>query len=294
MTKTKESMRLQSYLQLMRWQQPIGSWLLLWPCWWSVTLASYASGAGWPQARLLALFLIGAVAMRSAGCIVNDLWDRKFDAQVERTKNRPLASGALSVRQALGLLILLLMVALGVLMQFNQAVFGLAVASLPLIAFYPAMKRITWWPQAFLGLTFNFGALMGWAAVTGELGAPALALYAAGFFWTLGYDTVYAHQDKADDARAGVKSTARLFGAHTRYWVAGFYGMMLACLALAGWLAQANGYYYLALLLPALHLGGQVRALDIDNPRQCLAIFKSNFYTGGLVWIALAAGLVKF
>ena len=214
--------RLRPYAVLARWDRPIGTWLLLWPCWWSVALAP-----GRPAWWLIPLFGIGAVAMRGAGCVINDLTDRDLDARVARTRERPLASGRLGVPQALGFLALQLLVGLLVLLPLNGPAVGVALASLPLIVIYPLMKRITWWPQAFLGITFNWGALVGWAAATGGLAAPALLLYAAGFFWTLGYDTIYAHQDKADDALIGVRSTARRLGAATPRWLWGFYGVTL-------------------------------------------------------------------
>ena len=191
--------RLRPFAVLARWDRPIGTWLLLWPCWWAVALAP-----GWPDLKLLALFAIGAVAMRGAGCVINDLADRDLDARVERTRHRPLASGRLTTGEALAFLALQLLVGLLVLLSFNRFTILLGLASLPLVIVYPLMKRVTWWPQAFLGVTFNWGALVGWSAVTGDLAAPALTLYVAGFLWTLGYDTIYAHQDKADDAVIGV------------------------------------------------------------------------------------------
>ncbi len=225
---------LRPYLKLWRADKPIGAWLLLWPCWWSLALAA---PGGWPDARLLALFGIGAVVMRGAGCTVNDMVDRRIDARVARTRDRPLASGALSLVQAWGFLALLLVIGLVILLQFNRWAIALGAASLPLIALYPYMKRITDWPQAFLGLVFNWGALLGWTAATGALGWPAVALYAGCFAWTLGYDTIYAHQDKEDDAIVGVKSSALKLGAATRPWLFAFYGVAAALLALAGALA---------------------------------------------------------
>jgi 4-hydroxybenzoate polyprenyltransferase len=277
--------RLRPYGVLARWDRPIGSWLLLWPCWWGMALA-----APWPDPWMLALFSIGAVSMRGAGCVINDLYDRDLDARVERTRNRPLASGRLSVAQALVFLALQLLVGLLVLLSFNGFTIGLAFAVMPLVLIYPLMKRITWWPQACLGLTFNWGALVGWSAVTGDLAAPAVALYAAGFFWTLGYDTIYAHQDKLDDALVGIRSSACRLGDATVPWLWAFYGVTLALLALAAALNGAGFLAYPALILVALHLAWQVRTLDIDDPANCLRRFRSNREAGCLVFLAILAG----
>ena len=273
------------YGVLARWDRPIGSWLLLWPCWWGMALAS-----PWPDPWQMALFAIGAVAMRGAGCVVNDLADRDLDARVERTRHRPLASGRLGVRQALVFLALQLLIGLMVLLTFNSFTIGLAFAVMPLVLVYPLMKRITWWPQATLGLTFNWGALVGWSAVTGGLSAPAVVLYAAGFFWTLGYDTIYAHQDKADDALVGIKSSARRLGEATVPWLWAFYGITLALLALAAVLRGTGLLLIPALALVALHLAWQIRTLDIDDPASCLRRFRSNREVGLLVFLALLAG----
>jgi 4-hydroxybenzoate polyprenyltransferase len=279
--------RLRPYAVLARWDRPIGSWLLLLPGWWALALAP-----GLPDLRLVALFALGAVAMRGAGCVVNDLIDRDLDARVERTRQRPLASGRLGVPQALTFLALQSLVGALVLLAFNGFAVGLALASLPLIVIYPLMKRVTWWPQAFLGITFNWGALVGWAAATGELAAPALLLYAAGFFWTLGYDTIYAHQDKTDDALIGIRSTARRLGAATPRWLWGFYGVTLALLAAAGWSAGLGPGFYLLLPAVAGHFAWQIRTLELDDPRSCLRRFRSNRDLGLLVCLAILAGKV--
>jgi 4-hydroxybenzoate polyprenyltransferase len=279
--------RLRPYAVLARWDRPIGTWLLLWPCWWALALAP-----GRPDWWLVPLFGIGAVAMRGAGCVVNDLTDRELDAQVARTRDRPLASGRLGVPQALAFLALQLLVGALVLLAFNGVAVALALASLPLIVIYPLMKRITWWPQAFLGVTFNWGALVGWAAATGELATPALLLYAAGFFWTLGYDTIYAHQDKADDALIGIRSTARRLGAATPRWLWGFYAVTLGLLAAAGWSAGLGFGFYALLLAVAGHFAWQIRTLDLDDPRSCLRRFRSNRELGLLVFLAIVAGKV--
>src|SRR5918994_4127209 len=279
--------RVRPYAVLARWDRPIGSWLLLLPGWWALAMAP-----GWPDLRLVALFALGAVSMRGAGCVINDLIDRDLDAKVERTRQRPLASGRLGVRQALVFLALQLLVGLLVLLSFSGFTIGLALAVMPLVLIYPLMKRITWWPQACLGLTFNWGALVGWSAVTGGLAAPALTLYVAGFLWTLGYDTIYAHQDKVDDALIGVKSSARFLGAAKPRWLWCFYAAALALIGMAGWLAQMGPRLYLVLALAGAHLAWQVHTLDLDDPRSCLLRFRSNREFGALVFLALLAGKV--
>ncbi len=278
------------YLQLMRLDRPIGTWLLLFPCWWGLALAPRPDGFAWHDLWLAALFGIGAVVMRGAGCTINDLWDRDIDAQVARTRTRPLASGAITVPQALVFLAGQLVVGLAVLVQFNATTILVGVLSLLLVVPYPLMKRVTWWPQAWLGLTFNWGALVGWTAVTGGLDWPAAVLYAAGVFWTLGYDTIYAHQDKEDDARIGVKSTARLFGAASRVWVTGFHAVALGGIVAAA-LAAGLPPLVLALLAPAaLQLAWQAGGWNPDDPAVCLGRFKSNRIFGALVLAALVAG----
>ena len=278
---------LRPYLKLLRADQPIGAWLLLWPCWWSLALAA---PGGWPDARLLVLFGIGAVVMRGAGCTVNDMVDRHFDARVARTRDRPLASGALGLVQAWVFLTLLLTVGLVILLQLNGAAIALGAASLPLIALYPYMKRITSWPQAFLGLVFNWGALLGWTAATGSLGWPAVALYAGCFAWTLGYDTIYAHQDKEDDVIVGVKSSALKLGGATRPWLFVFYGVAAALFALAGALAGLAWPFHVGLAAAAALLAWQAATVDTDSRADCLAKFKSNTWVGALVFAAIIAG----
>lgn len=274
------------YLRLMRLDRPIGTWLLLFPCWWSITLA----GGGWPDLWLCALFAVGAVVMRGAGCTINDIADHKFDAQVERTRGRPIPSGAVSLKRAWAFLAAQLLVGLAILVQLNGFAIGMGVASLLLVFPYPLMKRITWWPQAWLGLTFNWGALMGWAAVRGEVGAPALLLYAAGILWTLGYDTIYAHQDKEDDALIGVKSTALRLGAATPRWVSVFYAGTVLLIAAAGWAAGLSWLFYPLLALAAGQLAWQVARGNIDDSADCLTKFKSNRYFGWLLLAAIVAG----
>ena len=295
------------YLRLARLDRPIGTWLVLLPGWWSIALAAPGPdglgpdglgpdglgpdgpGTG-PDIALIALFAVGAVVMRGAGCVVNDIADRDYDARVARTADRPLASGAVSVPRALAFLAVLLIAGLAILLQFNAVAIAVGAASLVLVFPYPLMKRITFWPQAWLGLTFNWGALLGWAAVRGTVEAPALVLYAAGFFWTLGYDTIYAHQDKDDDARIGVKSTALLFGAASRAWIAGFYAAAAALLAAAGWLAALAWPFYLGLAVAAAHLAWQARGVRFDDPKDCLAKFRANRNFGLIVFAAIIAG----
>ena len=276
------------YLRLARLDRPIGTWLLLLPGWWSIALAS----SGWPDLRLLALFAIGAVVMRGAGCTANDMADRDFDARVARTATRPIPSAQVTVTQAAAFMVLLLAVGLLVLLQFNTFAIAVGAASLILVAVYPFMKRITYWPQAWLGLTFNWGALLGWAAVRGDLAAPAIVLYAAGLFWTLGYDTIYAHQDKHDDALIGVKSTALKLGEQTRSWLLVFYGLAIALLALSGFLARLAWPFYAALVLAALHFGWQALSVMIDDQKDCLAKFKSNRDVGLILFAGLVAGRI--
>ncbi len=277
------------YLRLVRFDRPIGTWLLLFPCWWSLALAAAAAGS-WPDWRLALLFAAGALIMRSAGCTFNDLADRDFDARVARTAGRPIPSGQITPRQALVFLALQLLAGLLVLLQLNGFAVLLGLAALPLVFAYPFMKRFTYWPQAWLGLTFNWGALLGWAAVTGGLGWPPLLLYAAGICWTLGYDTIYAHQDKEDDALIGVKSSALKLGERTRPWVAGFYAGSVLLLAGAGLTAGLGWPYLLAVAGVALHFAWQVRGLDIEDPAGCHARFKSNRFVG---WILLGGLLAE-
>ncbi|MEM7444656.1 MAG: 4-hydroxybenzoate octaprenyltransferase [Pseudomonadota bacterium] len=282
------------YGRLMRLDRPIGTWLLLLPCWWGLALAERPGGIAWSDLWLALLFAIGALVMRGAGCTINDIIDVDFDAQVERTRVRPLPSGEVSRRQALVFLAAQLLVGLIILLQFNATTIWLGIASLALVIPYPLMKRITYWPQLWLGLTFNWGALMGWAAVTGSIFGPndwpAWLIYAAGILWTLGYDTIYAHQDKEDDALVGVKSTALLLGPESRRWIAGFYAATIALLVAATETQGLHFIAYLGLGLAALQLGWQVVAWRIDEPADSLAKFQSNTLFGLLVAAALLAG----
>ena len=274
------------YLRLMRADRPIGTWLLLLPCWWGLALAS----PGAPAAQVIAygaLFALGAIVMRGAGCAYNDIVDKDYDAKVARTALRPIPSGQISVRAAWIFLAALCLAGLAVLVQFNPYTIGLGVSSLALVAAYPFMKRVTWWPQAFLGLTFNWGALMGYSALAGKLTlAPAL-LYAAGVAWTLGYDTIYAHQDKEDDALIGVKSSARALGANTIGALKIFYAITIALAAAAGLEGGLHGAYVVFLAAPAAHFVWQIRNVNIDEPANCLSVFKSNREAGLLILAAL-------
>jgi 4-hydroxybenzoate polyprenyltransferase len=275
------------YALLMRLDRPIGSWLLVLPGFWAFALAAPSWGRGlW----LTFLFGLGAVLMRGAGCVVNDLWDRDIDRQVERTAGRPLASGMVTPRQALAFLLALLAVSFVILVQLPWSAILLGVLSLVPIALYPLAKRVTDWPQAVLGLVFSWAAPTGYAAATGGLDAAAFALWAAGFFWILGYDTIYAHQDREDDALVGIRSTALRFGDRTRPFLVACYGATLALLALAGWLAGLSWWFAPALLLPAALLARQVVSLDIRDPALCLRLFKANRDVGLAVALAFLIG----
>ncbi len=284
------------YARLMRLDRPIGTWLLLFPCWWSLALAPEKLAWSWQSAGRLAwlylLFGLGAVIMRGAGCTWNDVTDRNFDAKVERTRTRPIPSGQVSVTQALGFMGLQMLAGLAILLQFNWFAVGVGVASLAVVFTYPLMKRVTYWPQIVLGLAFNWGALLGWAAVRGDLGWPAVVLYLAGISWTLGYDTIYAHQDKEDDILIGVKSTALKFGANTRPWLFGFYAVALVLTGVAGWLDGLGWLFYAALGLGGLQLLWQVVRIDLDDPADCLRKFKSNRLYGWLILGGLFADLL--
>ena len=274
------------YLRLARLDRPIGSWLLLLPCWWSAGLAAVAARE---QVNLhhVVLFFIGAFAMRGAGCTWNDIVDRDLDGSVDRTRSRPIPSGQVTVAAAAAFLIVQALVGLAVLLQFNGFAIGCGIASLAIVAIYPFMKRFTYWPQIGLGLAFSWGALMGWAAVFGRLDLPAYLLYAGSIAWVIGYDTIYAHQDREDDALIGIKSTALLFGARTKPMLAVCYSLAIGLLALAGWRASAGLAFSLGLVAFAAHLSWQISRLDIDDPVNCLAVFKSNRDAGLILFAAL-------
>ncbi len=283
---------MQPYLRLMRLDRPIGTWLLLFPCWWSISMAASPFDEPLKALWFFALFGVGAVLMRGAGCVVNDLADRDIDGKVERTIGRPLPSGQVSPAQALAFLAFLLAVGLVILLQFNTFAVTVGAASLILVFIYPFAKRFTYWPQAVLGLTFNWGALLGWAAVTGELSLAPLLLYFGGWFWTMGYDTVYAHQDIEDDIIVGVKSSAIALGDATPKWLWVFYGAAITLFGIAGTLAGLSVWFYIGLAAAACHFIWQAATVDIKNQQDCLTKFKSNRYFGALMLIAVLLGQV--
>ncbi|WP_332767450.1 4-hydroxybenzoate octaprenyltransferase [Phenylobacterium sp.] len=282
--------RLQPWLKLGRFDRPTGIWLLMLPGWQGIALATAQAGH-WPDPWLLMKFLIGAALMRAAGCAYNDMVDRDIDAKVARTAGRPIPSGQISVRQAWSFVAACGLVSLAILLTLPPLAVALGVGSLALVAAYPFMKRITWWPQAWLGLTFNWGALMGYAAVTGALGWPAALLYVSGVFWTLGYDTIYAVQDLEDDALAGVKSSALRLGGAAPKAVLGFYVASFALALAAGWIAGLGPLALPPLALFGMHLSRQAARLDVADPALALSLFKSNSLAGLLLFLALVAGV---
>ncbi|KAL4433055.1 hypothetical protein ABPG77_006482 [Micractinium sp. CCAP 211/92] len=276
------------YAQLMRLEKPIGTWLLAWPCFWSISLA--APPGTLPDLRLLALFGAGAVLLRGAGCTVNDLWDRELDRQVERTRGRPLAAGTVTPARAVAFLGAQLSAGLAILLQLNPYSQLLGASSLALVATYPLMKRITGWPQAYLGLTFNWGIPFGWAAVHGGCDwGVVLPMYASGVCWTLVYDTIYAHQDKADDVRAGIRSTALTFGDRTKAYCSGFAAANVALLAVAGGAAACGPAYYAGVAAAGAHLAWQIGSVDLDDSADCAAKFRSNAWYGALLFAGILA-----
>ena len=274
------------YARLMRLDRPIGTWLLLLPCWWGVAL----SAKFLPNLWLMLLFAVGAIVMRGAGCVINDIYDRKLDQKVERTSTRPLANGEIALWQAILFLGFLLTIGLGILFFFNPPTIITGAVSLLLVFTYPLMKRVTWWPQLFLGFTFNWGVLMGACAVTGRITMPAILAYIAGIFWTLGYDTIYAHQDVRDDAMVGIKSTALLFGDHSPRWVALFYALTMVFLALAGWATGLSGIYDWFLLIATCFAAVQLTLWRVDDPEDCLRRFKANRNFGLIVLAGIMLG----
>ncbi len=280
------------YLRLSRLDRPIGSWLLLMPCWWSAALAAGAIGDISRLPLTIALFFVGAFAMRGAGCTWNDITDRDLDALVERTRSRPIPAGQVSVPQALAFLVVQALIGLAVLLQFNRFAVMTGIASLVIVAVYPFMKRITWWPQIVLGLAFSWGALMGFAVTQERIDVTALLLYIGSIAWVIGYDTIYAHQDAEDDALIGIKSTALLFGARTRRALMVFYGLAMALIGGALILAGAGFLAWIGLAAFAAHLVRQIRRLQISDPALCLRIFKSNRDAGLLLFAGLLADSV--
>jgi len=292
--------RTRPYLRLSRADRPIGTWLLLLPCWWGLALAILADGQ--PRWEGLWIFVacgLGAWLMRGAGCTWNDITDRDFDGAVERTRSRPIPSGQVSTKQAAAWMLAQCLLAFAILLSFNMAAIWLGVLSLLPVAVYPFAKRFTWWPQVFLGLAFNWGALLAFAAHAGALHPAAGVLYLAGISWTLFYDTIYAHQDKEDDALIGVKSTARLFAQNTPHWLQLFLWLSVALMTLAIWLAMgpaarplALGLALLAPVVMALHMLWQLRRLDIDDPAVCLHLFRANRDTGLLPLLFFAGAML--
>lgn len=283
---------IQPYLRLARADRPIGTWLLLLPCWWSLALAELSIAQSLPTLSSLLLFAIGAFVMRGAGCTWNDIVDREYDRKVARTANRPVASGQVSVLQAIVFASLLSVIGLIVLLTFNRFTIVLAISSLALVFVYPFMKRFTYWPQAVLGLAFNWGALVGWSSATGSLAPAPLLLYSGCIAWTIGYDTIYAHQDRDDDLMAGLKSTALKFGENTKPWLTAFYSLAIALWAVAASMAGASWITFAGLLAVALHFTWQVATLDVDQPANCLKRFRANREVGALVFIGLVADMI--
>lgn len=277
------------YARLARLDRPIGWWLLMWPAWWSAGIAAIAAGLPVPNPWHLALFMLGAISMRGAGCTYNDIVDRDLDAQVTRTRNRPIPSGQVSVRQAWAFLVALLVVGALVLLQFNVFTILVGLGSLPVILVYPFMKRVMDLPQFVLGLAFTWGAFLGWTAIFGALGPAPLLLYAGGILWTIGYDTIYAHQDHDDDSIIGVRSTARLFGDHTRPVLFVLYAGATALFAAAAWSAGAGWPAFAGIGLGAVHLVWQVATLNPADTAGCLVRFRSNRDYGWIVFAGLVA-----
>ncbi|MEM0906359.1 MAG: 4-hydroxybenzoate octaprenyltransferase [Pseudomonadota bacterium] len=276
------------YARLARWDRPIGWWLLMWPCWWSTALAATSLGTP-PNPISLALFTLGAILMRGAGCTYNDILDKDFDAAVERTKSRPIPSGQVSTEAALLFMMAQAFLALIVVLQFNTFTVLTAFGSLIIVALYPLAKRVTDWPQVVLGFAFSWGALVGWASVIGSLSLAPILLYAAAVAWTVGYDTIYAHQDQRDDAIVGVRSTARLFGRRSKAAISLAYGLTVVLVAAALAAMGAGVASYLGLAAFAAHLVFQITRVATEDPASCLNAFRSNRWAGALLFIGLAA-----
>ena len=283
---------MKKYLQLLRLEQPVGFFLLMMPCFWGVIAASSSYQHLWDNFYLFIIFAVGSVAMRSAGCIINDFFDKDLDKLVSRTSHRPLASGTISSFEALLIFSILNLVGLTILLSLNLLSIIIGLISFLLFILYPLMKRITYWPQLFLGITFNIGCLIGYAAIEYQINIQIIFLYLAGIFWTLGYDTIYAHQDREDDLKIGIKSTAILFGNTTNRWIVIFYSLMVASLFLFGLLNDQNFYYFISLFFVIVHLFYQIKKLDINNSNVCLSIFKSNQYLGLIIALSLLIGIL--
>ena len=283
---------MKKYSQLLRLDQPIGYLLLMMPCFWGVLAASNSYQEVSENLYYFLIFAVGSVVMRSAGCVINDLFDKDLDKYVLRTARRPLASGTISSTEAIIIFILLNLCGLAILLTLNLLAIIIGLISFLLFIVYPLMKRITYWPQFFLGITFNVGCLIGYASVENILNIQIAFLYLAGIFWTLGYDTIYAHQDRSDDLDIGIKSTAILFGEKTKYWVAVFYSLMLLSLFSFGVFNQTNFLFFIGLFFIAMHLYYQIKKLDINNSKGCLKIFKSNQQVGILVVLAILISIL--
>ncbi|KAK2582686.1 hypothetical protein KPH14_004960 [Odynerus spinipes] len=280
------SPKIQPYLKLMRMDKPIGTWLLYWPCGWSIAMAAPAGCL--PDFQMLALFGLGAFVMRGAGCTINDMWDQDIDKMVARTRDRPLATGQLTQLQSLIFLGGQLSLGLLILLQLNWYSILLGASSLGLVIIYPLMKRVTYWPQLILGMTFNWGALLGWSAVQGSCDlSVCIPLYMAGICWTIVYDTIYAHQDKADDLRLSIKSTALKFGDKTQLYLSAFSAVMIAGLFTSGVATAQTWPYYVALGLTSKHLFDQIYTLNIDNPTDCAQKFISNWKVGMMLFVGI-------
>ena len=275
------------YLRLARVDRPIGFWLLALPCFWSIGIAYRSVGVPYPDLWTMLLFALGAIVMRGAGCTYNDILDRDIDKGVARTRTRPLPSGQVTTGGAVTFMVALCLIGFVVLLNFNMLTIALGIAVLPIVALYPLVKRFSDWPQAVLGLAFSWGALMGYAAVHGRIDWPAILLYAGAVAWTIGYDTIYAHQDREDDGILGVKSTALKFGGATKLWLAALYGIAWVCITAAGLGADAGTVFLVGMAVAAAQLAWQVITLDIDDPENCLARFRSNRDFGLLVLAAI-------
>ncbi len=278
------------YAQLMRLDRPIGWWLLLLPCWWGLALAQIALGGGAPDWWKAFLFLIGAIVMRGAGCTLNDIVDRDIDDKVERTRQRPLPAGLISLRGAFLFLGAQLLIGLVILLQFNRLTIITAITSLAIVAIYPFMKRITYWPQVVLGFAFNWGAILGWTSVHSSFSLAPVLLFIGGIFWTLAYDTIYAHQDKDDDALIGVKSTALKFGDATIYWLVFFFALALGLIDTSLWLVSAPLVAHVGIAGAAIHVAWQISRFDGDNSAMCLKLFRSNRMFGIFILLGLLIG----
>ena len=281
--------KIKIFIELTRLNKPIGFMLLFWPCLWGLTLAFNQTKEFGLFVKYIILFFVGSVLMRSAGCIFNDIVDIDFDKKIDRTKNRPIPSGRISTQESFVYLILLCLIALIILIQFNFLTIILGLLSMPFVFSYPYMKRLTYWPQLFLGLTFNWGILMGWTAFIGEISLEPILLYIAAIFWTLGYDTVYGFQDINDDEIIGVKSTSIKFKENYKIFIGLCYFVCVLFLIILGFLEGNAIYYFTFLIFPVMHLFYQMSRLDRNNSNSCLIVFKSNNFFGFLVFLTLMA-----